>query len=96
MHSLNNFDHFHTFLMSTGTYIADRDTSTDQSAVPRPLLSASSLGRFVRRMKLKYQNLDFQEAAAFWSIFMAFRGKLSPIGVLHTNGKNGLYDENPG
>jgi len=67
--------------MSCSNNLATRELSCEESIVDRPLLTSSTLGRFIRKFKIEYQKLDFRDAGLFWSIFVNFRnGFLQPSG----------------
>ena len=67
--SVDSFDSFHAFIMATADYITSRISSTDGFNVEKPLLVTSILGRFVRRCRLEYIQLDFDAAIRLWDLF---------------------------
>lgn len=71
--SLSSIDEFHTFMMSLSIYLAARSASPDMLSVPRPILTSSILGRFIRKCRLEYIALDFQAAGLLWDLFKALR-----------------------
>ena len=73
MWSLDSFDDFHTFIMSTSDYLTTRLSSPVPVNIIRPLLIYSTLGRFVRKCRLEYINLDFDTSGLLWKLFKSFR-----------------------
>jgi hypothetical protein len=67
--SVDSFDRFHSFIMATADYVTSRISSTDGFNVEKPLLVTSILGRFVRRCRLEYIQLDFDAAMRLWDMF---------------------------
>ena len=60
-------------MMSSSTCLASRDSSPTEFKVQRPLLTTSILGRFVRRCRVEYIKLDYDEAELLWNLFKASR-----------------------
>ena len=73
MWSLDSFDDFHTFIMSTSDYLTTRLSSPVPVNIIRPLLIYSTLGRFVRKCRLEYINLDFDSSGLLWKLFKSLR-----------------------
>lgn len=74
MWSLDSFDDFHTFIMSTSDYLTTRLSSPVPVNIIRPLLIYSTLGRFVRKCRVEYIKLDFDASGLLWKLFKSFRG----------------------
>jgi hypothetical protein len=64
-------------MMSTNNYLESRDSSPVEFKVQRPLLTTSILGRFVRKCRLEYIKLDYDEAELLWSLFNVSRASTS-------------------
>ena len=64
-------------MMSLSIYLAARSASPDVFSVPRPILTSSILGRFIRKCRLEYIALDFQAAGFLWDLFKALRERKS-------------------
>lgn len=45
-----------------------------EAKVAKPISISSMLGRFVRKCRLEYIKLEFDEAGLLWSLFLVSRG----------------------
>src|SRR5271170_6616697 len=61
-------------MMSTSNYLSSRRSSTMETKVAKPISISSMLGRFVRKCRLEYIKLEFDEAGLLWSLFRVSRG----------------------
>ena|SRR5579859_956916 len=69
-------------MMSTSHYYITRQTSPDAYKVERPVLDASLLGRFVRKCRLEYMQLEFEGQGQLWALFKSARSSLNGTGTL--------------
>ena len=60
--------------MSTSNYLYSRRGTTETKAV-RPIAISSMLGRFVRKCRLEYIQLQFEEAGLLWGLFKISRAE---------------------
>ena len=67
-------------MMSLSNYLASRFTSSNSFSVARPILISSILGRFIRKCKLEYINMDFDAAGLLWDLFKALKTGNSKLG----------------
>src|ERR1700733_11455395 len=61
-------------MMSISNYLFSRRSSTMEAKVAKPISISSMLGRFVRKCRLEYIKLEFDEAGLLWSLFQISRG----------------------
>jgi hypothetical protein len=59
--------------MSTRDYVTVRYPVAHSTKVERLLLAPSLLGRFVRKCRLDYIKLDFQQSGLLWNCFKTLR-----------------------
>jgi len=57
----------------TDDYVVSRQSPKEEWRVTRPLLSSSMLGRYVRRCRIEYIKLDFEDAGLLWTVFKLHR-----------------------
>ena len=59
--------------MSIEDYVVSRHNWPNELKVARPLLNSSMLGRYVRKCRLEYIKLDFEDAGFLWTALKQYR-----------------------
>lgn len=82
--SIDSLHNFHSFFTSLDRYVAkplskDEVHAEDEASLPKVILSrVSPLGLFVRRARLEFTRIQFDEAVKLWLAFQQFRAPSKP------------------